>query len=103
MFVNGRELSEYFGRADHQERAAFPLILVAQKDGFDVSAHVIGGGDSGQADAIRLGVARALVKQDETLHVVFKKRGLLTRDARKKERKKYGLKSARRAPQWSKR
>lgn len=79
-----------------------PLRLVGQT-GVDVSAHVVGGGFQGQLEAIRHGVARALVEMDEEFRTTLKKAGYMTRDPRAKERKKFGLKSARRSPQWSKR
>ncbi|MCD6195138.1 30S ribosomal protein S9 [bacterium] len=80
-----------------------PLVLVKMEDKFDISAKVRGGGKKAQIEAIRLGIARALVKIDESLKPTLRKAGFLTRDPREKERKKYGLKRARRAPQWSKR
>lgn len=80
-----------------------PLQLSGLKGKFDIFVKVKGGGKISQADAINLGVARALVKSDDNLRLTLKKSGLLTRDPREKERKKYGLKRARKAPQWSKR
>ena len=80
-----------------------PLMLTKTDDKFDVIVNVDGGGFAGQAGAIRLGITRALMEADETLRPALKKEGLVTRDARVKERKKYGLKAARRAPQFSKR
>ena len=80
-----------------------PLTLTSTQDQFDVSVNVVGGGVTGQAGAIRLGIARALLQASPDYRPVLKKAGMLTRDARAKERKKYGLKAARRAPQFSKR
>lgn len=80
-----------------------PLTLVGKAASFDLSVHVSGGGFNGQAEAIRHGVARALVVSDEDLKTTLRKAGYLTRDPRAKERKKFGLKGARRSPQWSKR
>jgi len=80
-----------------------PLVLTSTSDKYDVAVNVKGGGSSGQAGAIRHGIARALVKADETLRPQLKAAGFMTRDPRMKERKKYGLKGARRAPQFSKR
>ena len=101
--VNGAKLNEYFTRSDHQTSVLAPLKLVAKHDLHDVSVLVDGGGITGQAEAVRLGIARALAASDEAVRVTLKKAGFLTRDSRVTERKKYGLKSARRAPQWSKR
>jgi small subunit ribosomal protein S9 len=81
----------------------FPLVVTGQLGKFDVSAVVNGGGITGQAEAIRLGIARSLSQMDETYHSSLRKAGLLTRDPREKERKKPGLKRARKAPQWQKR
>ena len=80
-----------------------PLVLAGKQDSFDVSAHVLGGGMTGQKEAIRHGIARALVVHDPELRPTMRKAGFLTRDPREKERKKPGLKRARRAPQWQKR
>ncbi|MFA5880335.1 MAG: 30S ribosomal protein S9, partial [Candidatus Margulisiibacteriota bacterium] len=80
-----------------------PLTLIANGNSFDISVHTSGGGYRGQADAVKLGIARALLDMDKDLKSVLKKSNLLTRDSRKKERKKPGLKKARRAPQFSKR
>lgn len=80
-----------------------PLVLVGKGNAFDISVKVNGGGFQGQLEAIRHGIARALVKSDEALKPTLKKSGYLTRDPREKERKKFGLKGARRSPQWSKR
>jgi len=101
--VNGRPFEEYFPVEAQREHAIAPLKLVQMLDRFDVLVNVSGGGLSGQAGAIRLGIARALVAYDEGLRPQLKKAGMLTRDPRMVERKKYGLHKARRAPQYSKR
>lgn len=103
VFVNGRELKQYFGTLMRQQTAMGPLEKVGMAVSADVNVKVIGGGETGQADATRLAIARALVKIDDTLRSSLKSEGYLSRDARKTERKKPGLKKARRAPQWSKR
>ena len=106
IVVNGAECSQYFKMPKHQAAIASPLMLVG---GFDmipkkgISAHVTGGGVTGQAEAIRHGLARVLAAFDPTWRVKLKVAGFLTRDPRAVERKKYGLKKARKAPQWSKR
>lgn len=101
--VNGRELKKYFTHFSLQETVLAPLKTVGKEKDLDVSVKVIGGGIKGQADAVKHGIARALVKWNEDFRKSFKTVGMLTRDARVKERKKFGLKRARRAPQWSKR
>ena len=101
--INGRTLEEYFPNKVHQQIAAEPLVTLDVADRYDVLVRVTGGGVSGQAGAVRLGVARALLQTDDEARPPLKKGGLLTRDARVKERKKYGLKKARKAPQYSKR
>lgn len=101
--VNGKEISEYLTTELLRLRAFAPLDQANLKDTYDATILVKGGGKRGQADAIKLAFARALVEIDEALKPQIKKAGLLTRDARVKERKKYGLRKARRAPQWSKR
>lgn len=101
--VNERDLEEYFGLETLKVIVRNPLILTDTLGKFDVSVNVHGGGYTGQAGAIRHGIARALLKVDADLRAVLKKAGFLTRDPRMKERKKYGLKAARRAPQFSKR
>ncbi len=101
--VNKRPYVEYFPIFDLRETVLSPLKLAGRDKSVDISALVRGGGLRGQADAVKLGIARALLLLDETLHRTLRKTGHLTRDARKKERKKYGLKKARRAPQWAKR
>ena len=101
--LNGRSLEDYFPRPALQMVVTEPLRLTNTVDRYDVIASIIGGGISGQAGAVRHGIARALVEADPTLRSDLKKKGLLTRDARVKERRKYGLKKARKAPQYSKR
>ncbi len=101
--INKRTIDDYFGLETLKVIVKQPLTLTATVDKFDVVATVIGGGFTGQAGAIRHGVARALLKADEEFRPALKKAGFLTRDPRMKERKKYGLKAARKAPQFSKR
>ena len=101
--VNGRTLEDYFPREASRMVINQPLEVVNGVGRYDISAHVGGGGLSGQADALRHGIARALEKFDETLRAPLKKKGFLTRDARKKERKKYGQRGARARFQFSKR
>ncbi len=101
--VNRRTFEEYFTSATHRMVVAEPLRLAQVESGYDVDATIDGGGVSGQAGALRLGIARALVEVDPEHRATLKKAGLLTRDAREKESKKYGLKKARKAPQYSKR
>lgn len=103
VIVNNRDIENYFGLETLRVIVNQPLVLTGTKDKFDVLVNVHGGGFTGQAGAIRHGVTRALVKADEALKPELKKAGFLTRDPRMKERKKYGLKKARRAPQFSKR
>ncbi len=104
MIVNDKESTDYFGgRELHQITIFTPLRVTNMADRFLVSAKVVGGGVSGQAGAIRHGIARALCRFDPELRPVLKKAGLLTRDPRVKERKKVGLKRARKAPQYTKR
>ena len=103
VVVNKRDIENYFGLETLRVIVNQPLVLTGSKDKFDVLVNVHGGGFTGQAGAIRHGIARALVKSDEALKSELKKAGFLTRDPRMKERKKYGLKKARRAPQFSKR
>ncbi|GIW12478.1 MAG: 30S ribosomal protein S9 [Dehalococcoidia bacterium] len=102
VIVNGKLLEEYFPRLTDQVTVLQPLRLAGLTT-VNVMAKVVGGGSSGQAGAIRHGIARALVEYDENLRTVMREHGLLTRDARIKERKKYGLKRARKAPQYTKR
>ena len=101
--VNGRDLEDYFPTRVHRMVAQSPLRVVGREKDFDVVATIKGGGISGQAGAIRLGIARALIELDPGLRAQLKAEGYLTRDAREKERRKYGLKKARKAPQYSKR
>ena len=101
--INGRTIDDYFGLETLKLIARQPLSLTDTLDKFDVVCTVTGGGVTGQAGAIRHGLTRALLKYDEELRPVLKKAGFITRDPRMKERKKYGLKAARRAPQFSKR
>jgi small subunit ribosomal protein S9 len=101
--VNGRELNDYFGRKTLRMIVHEPLELTETRGRFDVSVNVMGGGLSGQAYAIRHGISKALQGDNSELRPMLKKAGLLTRDARKKERKKYGLAGARKAYQFSKR
>ncbi|KAF1685752.1 30S ribosomal protein S9 [Pseudoxanthomonas broegbernensis] len=101
--VNGRPLDEFFGRETARMIVRQPLELTQSTDKFDVVVTAIGGGTTGQAGAIRLGIARALVEYDETLKSDLRKAGFVTRDAREVERKKVGLHKARRATQFSKR
>lgn len=103
IFVNGKPMDAYFTKQAWRDRILAPLKKVGMAESTDISVKVLGGGISGQADAVRLGVSRALLKIDEELRASLKSEGFLSRDARKKERKKPGLKKARRAPQWSKR
>jgi len=101
--VNGRSLEEYFPTRVHRMVAVAPLRLIGREKEFDVVVTIKGGGISGQAGAVRLGVARSLIELDPELRAQLKAEGYLTRDAREKERRKYGLKKARKAPQYSKR
>ena len=101
--INGRDIDNYFGLETMTVIVKQPLTLTDTINKFDVICKVTGGGFTGQAGAIRHGIARALLKADEELRPELKKAGFLTRDPRMKERKKYGLKKARRAPQFSKR
>jgi small subunit ribosomal protein S9 len=101
--INGRDIDDYFGLETMKLIVNQPFGVTATEGKFDIIANVRGGGFSGQAGAIRHGVAKALLQADETFRPALKKAGFLTRDPRMKERKKYGLKAARRAPQFSKR
>jgi small subunit ribosomal protein S9 len=101
--IGGRSLDEYFPTRVHRMVAQAPLRLVGREKDFDVIATIKGGGVNGQAGALRLGIARALIELDPELRAQLKAEGYLTRDAREKERRKYGLKKARKAPQYSKR
>ncbi len=101
--INGRTLQEYFGRETSRMVVMQPLELVEMTEKFDLFITVKGGGDSGQAGAIRHGITRALMEYDETLRSALRKAGYVTRDARMVERKKVGLHKARKRPQYSKR
>ena len=103
ILINGREIDNYFGLETLKMTVRQPLALTSLEGRYDVLVNVYGGGLAGQAGAIRHGISRALVKADPELRPAVKKAGFLTRDPRMKERKKYGLKAARRAPQFSKR
>lgn len=103
IVVNDKSMEDYFGRDLDRMTLRQPLALTGTEAAFNVSIHVSGGGDSGQAGAVRLGIARALCESDINLRPPLKSAGFLTRDAREKERKKPGLKRARKAPQYTKR
>lgn len=103
VVVNNREMDEYFDISVNRKALVSPLVLTANSDAFDIKVTVMGGGQTGQAGAIRHGVSKALVLVDPELRAVLKSAGFLTRDARKKERKKYGKKGARASFQFSKR
>jgi small subunit ribosomal protein S9 len=101
--INGRAVEDYFPNDTHRMILTEPLRAIEAEERYDIDATMDGGGPSGQAGAMRLGIARALVALDEEARPTLKKAGFLTRDAREKESKKYGLKKARKAPQYSKR
>ncbi len=101
--INRRAFEDYFTSATHRMVVTEALRVVNKGEGYDIDATIDGGGVSGQAGALRLGIARSMVELDPELRSTLKKAGLLTRDAREKESKKYGLKKARKAPQYSKR
>jgi small subunit ribosomal protein S9 len=101
--LNGKSLDQYFPEASHRLRIVEPLKLTDLEGRYDIKATLEGGGTTGQSDALRLGIARALVEIDPELRRILKKAGFLRRDDRKVERKKYGLRKARRAPQFTKR
>jgi small subunit ribosomal protein S9 len=103
IMVNRRPLDQYFPSATHRMIITEPLRLVEKEDVYDVDTTMTGGGISGQAGALRLALARALAELEPELRAPLKRAGFLTRDAREKESKKYGLKKARKAPQYSKR
>lgn len=103
IIVNGKDSKDYFKKKTLEMIIRQPLVLTETEGRFDVLVNAHGGGTTGQAGAVRLGIARALLKADIEYRPVLKKAGFLTRDPRMKERKKYGLKGARRAPQFSKR
>ncbi len=101
--VNGRDIDTYFPSRIQIMQAVEPLVVTETREAYDIDATIHGGGTTGQAGALRLGIARALVELDPGFREPLKRGGFLTRDARKKESKKYGLKKARKAPQYSKR
>jgi len=101
--VNGRDYTEYFPRSAYQSSVSAPLKVLGAGERYDIIAQVEGGGPTGQADAVRHGIARALTEESQEARSELKDAGLLTRDARAVERKKYGLKKARKRPQFSKR
>lgn len=103
VVVNKRDMDEYFDYETLKREVMQPLVITETEGKYDIFVKVEGGGFTGQAGAIRHGISRALIKADEDLRGTLKKAGFLTRDSRMKERKKYGLKAARRAPQFSKR
>ena len=103
VIINGRDMKEYFGLGTLELIVRQPLVLTEMEGKYDVLANVAGGGASGQAGAIRHGISRALLELDVELRPALKKAGFLTRDPREKERRKYGLKKARKASQFSKR
>ena len=103
FFLNGRSLKDYFPDVAVQLRVQEPIKVADAESRYDVHARLEGGGFTGQSDALRLGIARAMVALDAELRPTMKREGFLTRDARRVERKKYGLRKARRAPQFTKR
>jgi small subunit ribosomal protein S9 len=103
VVVNNREMEEYFDITVNQDLLVSPLVLTDKSDAFDIKITVMGGGQTGQAGAVRQGISKALVLSDPELRGVLKSAGFLTRDSRKKERKKYGKKGARASFQFSKR
>ncbi len=103
IVVNGKDMKEYFPVEDLQDAVMVPLRAVGMNETADVVAQAKGGGIRGQADAVKLGIARALLVHNPDLRATLKPLGVLTRDPREKERKKYGLKKARKSPQWAKR
>ncbi|WP_297573567.1 30S ribosomal protein S9 [uncultured Deefgea sp.] len=103
IIVNGKALDQYFARETGRMIVRQPLVLTSNLEGFDIMVNVVGGGESGQAGAIRHGITRALIQYDAALKPTLKSAGLVTRDAREVERKKVGLRGARRRKQFSKR
>ena len=101
--VNGKPYQEYFGRDVDWNNLVMPLRLTRTEAQFDITVYVEGGGVTGQSEAVRMGISRALLKVDPEFRTLLRKAGILTRDAREKERKKPGLKRARKAPQYTKR
>jgi small subunit ribosomal protein S9 len=102
-WINGRTLDDYFPRVIHRSQVVAPLKVAEAEGAYDIRVRVHGGGPTGQAGAVRHGIARALVEADPELRISLKREGFLARDARMVERKKAGLKKARKAPQWAKR
>ncbi|WP_027469997.1 30S ribosomal protein S9 [Deefgea rivuli] len=103
IIVNGKALDQYFARETGRMIVRQPLVLTSNLDAFDIMVNVVGGGESGQAGAVRHGITRALIQYDAALKPTLKAAGLVTRDAREVERKKVGLRGARRRKQFSKR
>ena len=103
VIVNGKLLDDYFPSRTHRQNAIQPLAILELSEAYDVDATIHGGGTTGQAGALRLGIARSLIALDEEHRAPLRTAGFVTRDPRKKESKKYGLKKARKAPQYSKR
>ncbi len=103
ILINDRELADYFKTTELQNKALEALKKSGVEGKYTITVKLIGGGSSSQAEALRHGIARALLEIDRNLRAVLKKEGFLTRDGRAKERRKFGLKKARKAPQWSKR
>jgi small subunit ribosomal protein S9 len=101
--INGRDVDVFFPNATHRQILTEPLRITETADRYDVDVTIHGGGISGQAGAVRMGIARSLIEVDPELRTTLKQAGFLSRDAREKESKKYGLKKARKAPQYSKR
>jgi small subunit ribosomal protein S9 len=101
--LNGRALEDYFPTMASRMRVMEPITLTQTQGRYDIDATLEGGGTTGQVDALRLGISRALLELDEGLRPTLKQAGMLTRDSRRVERKKYGLRKARRAPQYTKR
>lgn len=103
ILINQKKLTDYFPILEHQEKVLAPLKKANLGDAFPITVAVRGGGLASQAEAIRHGLSQALIEQDQDLRLILKKAGYLARDPRMRERKKFGLKRARRAPQWRKR
>ena len=103
IVVNGRPIEAYFTTATQRMVVTEALRVVEREESFDIHANIFGGGVTGQAGALRMAIARSLIELDPEMRPALKKAGLLTRDSRKKESKKYGLKKARKAPQFTKR
>ena len=103
IIVNGRPVDEFFSRETSRMVVRQPLVLTENVEAFDIKVNVVGGGETGQSGAIRHGITRALMEMDAELRPALKKAGFVTRDPREKERRKYGLKKARKASQFSKR